>query len=89
MNQHLVNTSAIDQCLQEAIESGIPDLSVALANSEALLWTGTAGQANLTAGAPVQTDHLFGIGSITKTFVAVIILQLVEEERLSLDKTAK
>ena len=88
MNQRHVNTSAIDQCLQEAIESGIPGLSVAVANSESLLWTGTAGQANLSAGAPVQTDHLFGIGSITKTFVAVIILQLVEEERLSLDKTA-
>ena len=54
MNQHLVNTSAIDQCLQGAIESGIPGLSVAVANSESLLWTGTAGQANLSAGAPAR-----------------------------------
>jgi D-alanyl-D-alanine carboxypeptidase len=36
---------------------------------------------------PVTTGHLFGIGSITKTFVAVVALQLVEEGRLGLEQT--
>ncbi len=31
---------------------------------------------------------LFGVGSITKTFAAVVILQLVEEGRLDLHATA-
>jgi D-alanyl-D-alanine carboxypeptidase len=32
---------------------------------------------------------LFGVGSITKTFVAVVILQLAEEGRLDLNATAE
>ena len=85
---HNFNTSALNSLLQEAVDSGIPGISVAIANSESLLWTGVAGKADIITNAPVQADHLFGIGSITKTFVAVIILQLVEEGLLSLDKTA-
>jgi D-alanyl-D-alanine carboxypeptidase len=43
--------------------------------------------ADLEPGTPVQADMLFGIGSITKTFVAVVILQLAEEGRLDLNAT--
>ena len=75
--------------LDEAIESGIPGLSVAVCNSQGLLWTGVAGQADITRHNSVQPEHLFGIGSITKTFVAVVILQLVEEGRLNLNTTAE
>ena len=87
MIDHRFNTSALNSLLQEAVDSGIPGISVAVANSESLIWSGVAGQADVISNTAVQTDHLFGIGSITKTFVAVIILQLVEEGLLSLDKT--
>jgi len=87
-NTTALNTTALNSLLQEAVDSGIPGVSVAIANSESLLWSGVAGKADIITNAPVQADHLFGIGSITKTFVAVIILQLVEEGSLSLDKTA-
>jgi D-alanyl-D-alanine carboxypeptidase len=50
-----------------------------------LAWTGTAGLASLQDAEPVTADKLFGIGSITKTFVAVVILQLVEEGLLNLE----
>lgn len=46
-----------------------------------------AGVADLTSGAPVPLDAEFRIGSTTKTFVATVILQLVQEKRLSLDDT--
>ena len=36
---------------------------------------------------PVRPNDRFGVGSITKTMVARIILQLVEEGKLDLDKT--
>lgn len=88
MIDHRFNTSALNSLLQEAVDSGIPGISVAVANSESLIWSGVAGQADIVTNTAVQTDHLFGIGSITKTFVAAIILQLVEEGLLSLDKTA-
>jgi D-alanyl-D-alanine carboxypeptidase len=43
-----------------------------------------SGVADLGTGAPVPTDGYFRIGSDTKTFVAVVVLQLVGEGRLSL-----
>ena len=37
------------------------------------------------AGAPVDPDVAWNIGSVTKTFVAVVVLQLAEEGRIDLD----
>ncbi|MBS2551926.1 beta-lactamase family protein [Catenulispora sp. NL8] len=47
----------------------------------------SAGTAEEGTGAPVPKDGEFRIGSATKTFVATVILQLVDEGRLSLDDT--
>ncbi|WP_370354128.1 serine hydrolase domain-containing protein [Catenulispora sp. EB89] len=47
----------------------------------------SAGTASLGTGRPVATDGAFRIGSATKTFVATVVLQLVDEGRLSLDDT--
>jgi D-alanyl-D-alanine carboxypeptidase len=41
--------------------------------------------ADAETGAPFRTDHRFLIGSVTKTFVAAIVLQLVGEGALALD----
>jgi D-alanyl-D-alanine carboxypeptidase len=46
-----------------------------------------SGVGNRTTGTPVPWEAKFRIGSFTKTFVAAALLQLVGEERLSLDDT--
>lgn len=43
------------------------------------------GVLNIVTGVPVTTDSLFQIGSITKTWTATLIMQLVDEGRLDLD----
>lgn len=48
-----------------------------------------AGVANVDTGAPVPWHAEFRIGSVTKTFVATVLLQLVGEGRLSLDDTVE
>lgn len=48
-------------------------------------WLGAAGVGNLQTGAPLSPDASFRAGSILKPFVAVTILQLVEEGKLWLD----
>jgi len=48
-------------------------------------WSGAAGVANLANRKPVKTSDRFRIGSITKTFVAVVILQLYEAGEISLE----
>jgi D-alanyl-D-alanine carboxypeptidase len=46
-----------------------------------------AGVADLSTGRPVPLDAEFRVGSVTKTFVATVVLQLAGEGRLSLDDT--
>ncbi|WP_117212888.1 serine hydrolase domain-containing protein [Allorhizocola rhizosphaerae] len=48
-----------------------------------------AGVGDLENGRPVPLNGYFRIGSTTKTFVAVTVLQLVGEGRLSLDDTVE
>jgi D-alanyl-D-alanine carboxypeptidase len=48
---------------------------------------GASGVADLQAGGPIKVDGYFRMGSNTKTFVSVVVLQLVAEGRLSLDDT--
>jgi D-alanyl-D-alanine carboxypeptidase len=45
----------------------------------------TSGVADLDTGAPMRGDSRFRIGSMTKPYVATVILQLVGEHRVSLD----
>src|SRR3990167_359541 len=49
-----------------------------------------SGHNKIKAGQPITSDMLFGVGSITKTFVSVAILKLEEEGKLKLnDKVGK
>ncbi|MFG1623051.1 serine hydrolase domain-containing protein [Kribbella sp. NPDC049227] len=49
-------------------------------------WIGSSGVAELGLDRPVDPDGWFRAGSITKTFTAVVVLQLVGEGRLTLDE---
>jgi len=85
--QQAAARAELQSLVEQAVANGSPGVSAAVATREGVIWTGVAGKADLETGAPVRPDMLFGIGSITKTFVAVVVLQLVEEGRLRLDDT--
>jgi D-alanyl-D-alanine carboxypeptidase len=46
-------------------------------------WTGASGTSD--GSAPITPEMLFGIASVTKTFVATVVLQLAEEGLVDLD----
>jgi D-alanyl-D-alanine carboxypeptidase len=48
-------------------------------------FTATVGQADRVTGRPITSETHFRIGSVTKTFTATVILQLVQEHRVALD----
>ena len=50
-------------------------------------WRGSAGAAVLEPRRSIRATDRFRIASVTKTFVATIVLQLVGEGRLALDTT--
>ncbi|MER6530178.1 serine hydrolase domain-containing protein [Streptomyces sp. NPDC001508] len=49
------------------------------------VWRGSAGTSDLARRPPVRPDGSFRIGSVTKSFVAAVVLQLAGEGRLRLD----
>ncbi|MFP4623541.1 MAG: serine hydrolase domain-containing protein [Gemmatimonadota bacterium] len=76
------------RALVQGVAMGLPGISVAIGVGDSLAWVGTAGYSDLEARVPVEPGDRFGVGSITKTMVARVILQLAGEGRLDLEKTA-
>jgi CubicO group peptidase (beta-lactamase class C family) len=70
-------------------DAGVPGAGVALFDRSGVTWAGGLGQADVAQKRPVTADTLFRAGSITKGFVAVALLQLVEQGKLRLDARVK
>ncbi|PYT12742.1 MAG: hypothetical protein DMF51_12480, partial [Acidobacteria bacterium] len=66
---------------REMREQNIPGVSLALTDRQRLLHLATYGYANLDARRPLTPDHLLEIGSITKSFTSIALLQLRDEDR--------
>jgi CubicO group peptidase (beta-lactamase class C family) len=63
----------------------IPGVSAAVARRGEILWKEAVGLADVEAGTEVTPDTQYRVGSITKTFTAVAILQLRDAAALALD----
>ena len=66
-------------------EHGVPALGIALVNREEIEWTAGLGLASLEQKTPADEHTLFRIGSISKMFVGIAVLQLVEQGRLNIN----
>jgi len=64
---------------------GVPGLQAFVRAADGRTWSGTSGTVDLGRKTLLRRDHVLRVGSITKTFTAVIILKLVEAGQLSLD----
>ena len=67
-------------------ETGAPGLTLALANRDGLIRVSTYGYADTKAGLLVMPETMFEIGSISKSFVALTLMQLRDEGKLDLNK---
>ncbi|TSJ44367.1 beta-lactamase family protein [Mucilaginibacter corticis] len=54
-----------------------------------MIWSHAFGYANMTKDVPADTGNIYRIGSITKTFTATLLMQLVEEGKVKLDDPAE
>jgi D-alanyl-D-alanine carboxypeptidase len=81
-------TSELQRALDQVVAAGVPG-AVVLArqgNHTTLL---ASGYGNLKQKTLLRTSDRFRVGSITKTFVATVVLQLVSEGKLGLDDTVE
>lgn len=76
--------ASLDSSLDEI---GVPGAAVAVVSPEGAVWKGASGISDIQNNTAMTPDLKFRIGSLTKTFTAVVILQLVQEAKLSLDQT--
>jgi CubicO group peptidase (beta-lactamase class C family) len=67
----------------------IPGLMVGIATKDSIFFTGGFGYADIQTKQPVTADNLFRLGSVTKMFVSLAILQLMNEHKISLNDRLK
>jgi len=66
-------------------ENEVPAVGIAMVDETGPVWVGAMGKANLENDIDADENSMFRIGSTSKMFVALSVLKLVEERRLSLD----
>ncbi len=66
-------------------EKEVPAVGIVMVNQDGAVWIEALGKANLENDIDADEDSMFRIGSTSKMFVALSILKLVEEGKLSLD----
>lgn len=75
---------ATRRAIEAAVEDGVPGVTEA-ARTKHGVWATTAGVGNVRTDQPRSVHDRYRVGSITKTFVSTVLLQLEAEGRLSLD----
>ena len=71
---------------QSLVDGGYPAALTAVRDKDGNTIGAAAGVGNLETGEAPPLDGEVRIGSNTKTFVAVVILQLVQEGKITLDE---
>lgn len=67
-----------DRCRQVVQDHQLPAISVAVVDRDGVLYSDGVGSRDRATNRPATPRTLYGIGSVTKSFAAVALLQLVE-----------
>jgi len=87
--QDRVVIKQIDNYTSENYNKYAPGCAVLIAKNGQIVFEKGYGSADLELSVPMKTDMVFRIGSITKQFTAVAILQLVEKGKISLSDSVQ
>jgi D-alanyl-D-alanine carboxypeptidase len=79
--------TAVQDQLEAVVATGVPGAAVVALGPEDRV-EAAAGFADVATGESLTVEHRFRIGSVTKIFVAALVLQLVAEGLLDLDGDA-
>ncbi len=79
-----LDTAALQTALTDVHRAGMPGVFAEVRDGDEI-WRGAAGVADVDTGRPVTPDMRHRVGSITKSFTAAAVLQLVEGGEVGLD----
>jgi CubicO group peptidase (beta-lactamase class C family)/D-alanyl-D-alanine dipeptidase len=78
--------TALTQFIEHEIAvHGIPALSIALVDDQQVIWARGFGEENARTHAPATANTVYRVGSVSKLFTDIGIMQLVERGLLDLD----
>jgi CubicO group peptidase (beta-lactamase class C family) len=75
---------SIDSLVAQQFTGNQPGISILIAKKGQIVYQKAFGSANVELSVPLQPEMVFDLGSITKQFTAVAILQLVEQGKIAL-----
>ncbi|HKV69411.1 MAG TPA: serine hydrolase domain-containing protein, partial [Gaiellales bacterium] len=83
---HGSDAAVLRHQMHALVAAGVPGAVLVVRDGDRQLRL-AAGTSDLAAGTPMRAENRFKIGSITKTFVAAVVLDLVRDGRLHLGDT--
>ena len=69
----------------EMADKELPALSIALVDDQRVVWAQGFGFADPKAKIPATADTVYRVGSVSKLFTDIAVMQLVEQKKLDLD----
>lgn len=79
-----LDPAELNAAIEDVHRAGMPGLFAEVRDGDQV-WRGAAGVADVATGRPITADMRHRVGSITKTFTAVAVLQQVESGQVGLD----
>ncbi|MCA9129432.1 MAG: serine hydrolase [Planctomycetales bacterium] len=70
---------------REVQQKQLPALSIAIVDNEEMIWASGYGTRDVEQKQPVNEDTVYRVGSVSKLFTDIAIMQLVEQGKLDLD----
>jgi D-alanyl-D-alanine carboxypeptidase len=85
INTHYSKSVVLDSILKKFAPQWLPGVSIAIYTETEGWWASAHGYANVKTRTPMENCHLQYLQSVSKSYMAVEILQLNEEGRIDLD----
>ena len=85
LNGNYSKARVLDSILKHYTTNMMPGLAMAIYSESEGWWAGAAGYSSVESRAPMENCHLQYLQSISKTYMAVEILQLKERGKIDLD----
>ena len=77
---------ALDAFISAEMDAkGLPALSIALVDGQELVWAEGFGTEDVESGRPATAETVYRVGSVSKLFTDIAVMQLVERGEIDLD----
>jgi len=77
-------TAGLDSLINNRLKDVAPGCAVLIAKNGKIIYEKGFGKADLELNVPMKPDMVFRLGSITKQYTAIAVLQLVEQGKIAL-----